>query len=122
MSPDVFSTKLKQVFKSAFDCMPAVYTTLSFSDRLSRGRKTGGTRLKYGGSVGGSSSARFFVGPHQRLLSSKLKSCACADNAPHILVFDTHDLHGYLSKGFSCAVSGSRHQCKTSYLGKSAWL
>lgn len=65
-----------------------------------------------------------FVGPHQRLHSSKLKSCACADNAPlpDILISDTHVLHGYLSKGFSCAVSGSRHQYRTSYLGKSAWL
>ena len=59
MYPDVFSTKSKQVSKSAFDCIPAVYTTLSFSDRWSRGRKTVGTRLKYGASVGGSSSARF---------------------------------------------------------------
>lgn len=65
-----------------------------------------------------------FVDPHQRLHSWKLKSCACADNAPlpHILISDTHVLHGYLSKGFSCAVSGSRHQYRTSYLRKSAWL
>ena len=30
MYPDVFSTKSKQVSKSAFDCIPAVNTTLSF--------------------------------------------------------------------------------------------